>query len=86
MCLTLTPDEDAVYQEYLRRYIRDGSFHGDIADQLAASCTMSRERAQAAVSGLFEKGKISLIHDPGEEQTKNRIDRDISASGFPEGR
>ena len=68
MCLPLTPDEDVVYQEYLRRYIRDGAFHGDIADQLAASCSMSCERAQAAVSGLFEKGKISLMDDTGEEK------------------
>ena len=68
MCMPLTPDEDVVYQEYLRRYIRDGSFHGDIADQLAASCSMSCERAQAAVLGLLEKGKISLMDDTGEEK------------------
>ena len=67
MCLPLTPDEDVVYQEYLRRYIRDGTFHGDIAEQLAASCNMSCQRAQAAVSGLSGKGKISLADDLGEE-------------------
>ena len=74
MCLPLTPDEDVVYQEYLRRYIRDGTFHGDIAGQLAASCSMSCERAQAAVSGLSEKGKISLIDDTGEEKSCHRVD------------
>ena len=67
MC-ELTPDEDAVYHEYLRLYMKDGKFNGDIAKLTAESCNMSYQRAQVAVLGLFEKGKISVVKNQGEEE------------------
>jgi hypothetical protein len=72
MC-ELTPDEDAVYHEYLRLYMKDGKFNGDIAKQTAESYNMTYQRAQVAVLGLFEKGKISVVKNPGKKKTeKNR--------------
>ena len=47
MC-DLTPDEDAVYHEYLRLYMKDGKFNGDIAKQTAgrALCHISVHKLQ----------------------------------------
>ena len=61
MRVPLTTDEDAVYHEYLRLYVKDGKFNGDTAKQTAESCNMSYQHAQVAVLGLFEKGKISVV-------------------------
>lgn len=66
MCDPLTADEDAVYREYLKHYLKDGRFTGDIAGRTAESCNMSCQRAQAAVRGLIAKGKISFLPDAGE--------------------
>jgi len=76
MCVPLTPEEDAVYHEYLRRFTKGGEFNGDIADQTTQSCNMSYQRAQVAVLGLFKKGKISLIKNQGDEENRKKIDCD----------
>jgi hypothetical protein len=48
--------------------MKDGKFNGDIAKLTAESCNMSYQRAQVAVLGLFEKGKISVVKNQGEEE------------------
>jgi hypothetical protein len=48
--------------------MKDGNFNGDIAKQTAESCNISYQRAQVAVLGLFEKEKISVVKNYGEEK------------------
>jgi hypothetical protein len=79
----LTPDENVVFLEFLRLDVEPNGipvelFEGFL-EKLAASCTMSVQRARIAVQGLIDKGKFDTDEETKDEriQTDREIIKDL---------